>query len=544
MIFALCTLLAAISVYLVWWLVRPYVQTHALDIIPGPSPKSLLSGSMSEFSHRQGSRFWTHATETYGDVFKIFVYQRRRLLIVSDPKALHSVLIGDQEFFAKRLAPLDITLLLLGPGLVSTRGEQHRRQRKQLNPAFSVAHLRDVTHILYNVAHQVRNAIQRSVPKDDTAKIIDVNGWMTRTTLEMLGQASLGYSFDNFYEDSTDTYAKSVKMFFPVVSSAPFVGTLISTLSYYLPGWLIKALFRISPWLTHREIMRISDTMRKRSEEIIYERKLALKKGGDALLQQVGEGKDIMSISLKANMAASDSEKLTDEELVAQMSTFVLAGTDTTSNALSRILHLLSENPSAQARLRAEIAESQGGPGGNLDIPYDDIMKLPYLDAVCRETFRLYAPVEIILRHALEDFVLPLSAPIRGTDGSTLNEVFIPKDTPVFVHFQASNTSRRLWGEDAYEWKPERWLAPLPEALEDARVPGVYSNLMTFSGGLRSCIGFQFAQLEMKVVLATLLSAFSFELTDTPIVWNSSAIKYPTMGEGSQPEMLLKVKAL
>ncbi len=64
---------------------------------------------------------------------------------------------------------------------------------------------------------------------------------------------------------------------------------------------------------------------------------------------------------------------------------------DTTSNALSRILHLLSQNPDAQQKLRAELLEATNG--GKTDLGYDDLMKLPYLDAVCRETLRVFAPV-------------------------------------------------------------------------------------------------------------------------------------------------------
>ena len=68
---------------------------------------------------------------------------------------------------------------------------------------------------------------------------------------------------------------------------------------------------------------------------------------------------------------------------------------DTTSNALSRILHLLSQSPSVQEKLRAEILEAQGEAGTDSDaqLPYDDLVKLPYLDAVCRETLRMHAPV-------------------------------------------------------------------------------------------------------------------------------------------------------
>lgn len=67
---------------------------------------------------------------------------------------------------------------------------------------------------------------------------------------------------------------------------------------------------------------------------------------------------------------------------------------DTTSNALSRILHILALNPAAQNRLRAEIREACGGE----DLAYDDLVKLPYLEAVCRETLRLHAPVQFIKR--------------------------------------------------------------------------------------------------------------------------------------------------
>ena len=81
-----------------------------------------------------------------------------------------------------------------------------------------------------------------------------------------------------------------------------------------------------------------------------------------------------------------------------------------------------------------------------------------------------------------EDVVLPLSEPVRGRDGTMIYEVPIPKDTSVFVGIYSSNTRKALWGEDAYEWKPERWLSRLPDAVMDAKIPGVYSNLCaTFS---------------------------------------------------------------
>ena len=82
------------------------------------------------------------------------------------------------------------------------------------------------------------------------------------------------------------------------------------------------------------------------------------------------------------------------------------------------------------------------------------------------------------------DVTIPLQTPIRGIDGGMIHEVGVPKGTLVLPNFLACNTSKELWGDDALEWRPERWLEPLPTSLTDARIPGVYSNLYVFHGSL------------------------------------------------------------
>ena len=72
---------------------------------------------------------------------------------------------------------------------------------------------------------------------------------------------------------------------------------------------------------------------------------------------------------------------------------------------------------------------------------------------------------------------MPLSRPIAGIDGTKMSEVLVPRGTLVITGNWVSNTNKALWGDDAYEWKPERWLSEPPQALKDARVPGVYSHL-------------------------------------------------------------------
>ena len=224
----------------------------------------------------------------------------------------------------------------------------------------------------------------------------------------------------------------------PVLSRLPLLGFIVPWISHYLPESAIRMILQHYPSSNVRAMMDISNTMEQRSTEIIDGKKTALLQGDEELVQKIGEGKDIMSVlrgfasgsfwvsshhgrSVKDNMTASETEKLTKEELVAQMSyvrafsmlsawksyptssrVFILAGMDTTSNALSRILHLLAQNQAEQEKLRAEILEARDSSGSDVDIgediSYDDLVKLPYLDAVCRETLRLYAPVNIIPR--------------------------------------------------------------------------------------------------------------------------------------------------
>ena len=75
------------------------------------------------------------------------------------------------------------------------------------------------------------------------------------------------------------------------------------------------------------------------------------------------------------------------------------------------------------------------------------------------------------------DTVLRLWEPVRGIDGKVMHEIPVPKGSHIFVNMRAVNTYKAIWGEDALDWKPERWLNPLPPSVEEARIPGIYSNV-------------------------------------------------------------------
>ncbi|KAI9065218.1 cytochrome P450 [Trametes sanguinea] len=527
--------------YTLWSWFRRLFAKSPLDNIRGPPPLSWMTGNLHQMHNKQGTQFIFDLIEKYGPVVKLHGAHGRKILYVFDPRAMHSIVVKDQYSYEQPNWFIKSNLLTLGPGLLSTLGDHHRKQRRMLNPVFSINHMRHMIPMFYDVGHKLRAAIEervRTAPAE-----IDMLNWMGRTALELIGQAGLGHSFDPLKEDVTpDVYAEAIKAYVPALYElSVFRWTLPYLVRIGTPAFRRKVI----QWFPDKRLHKLQDvvdTMHRRATEIYLEKKSRLEKGDVALLHQLGEGRDIMSILLQANMQASVEDRLSEEELIGQMVTMTFAAMDTTSNMLSQILHILAQRPDAQERLRAEIREASHD---GRDIMYDELVSLPYLDAVCRETLRLHPPATFIFREAQRDMILPLSQPIQGVDGTLMSNVPVPKGTVVQVGIMGSNMNKKLWGEDAYEWKPERWLSPLPETVTEAHIPGVYSNLMTFIGGGRACIGFKFAQLEMKVVLALLLSNFKFELSDKPIVWNISGIRFPTVGvDGKRPELPLKVSLL
>ncbi|KAI0761469.1 cytochrome P450 [Trametes elegans] len=534
-------LASTIALFVAWKLLRSLLAKSSVDNVPGPKSDSHLTGNIKNIFGPDRWAYEKALVQQYGRIFKIHGMFNADWLYTYDPRALHSIFVKDQDVFEENDGLLATFMTTLGPGLLATVGQQHRRQRKMLNPLFSAKHLREMTPIFNDIIQRLQDAITSRV-KQGTPEI-DVLGWMGRTALELIGQGGLGHSFDPLTEDVADEFADSVKAYFPVMQQLEVLRLLLPRVMNIGPASFRRQVLELIPHAPLQRAIQISDALYGQSLKIINSKKSALEKGDEELKQQVGEGKDIMSVLLRANMTASEEDRLPDEEVVAQVSTLVLAAMDTTSNALARILHLLSEHPDVQQKLREEIIQARDDGTGRLrDLDYDEVMELPFLDAVCRETLRRYPPVGLLIREVRKDAMLPLSAPIRGVDGQLMHSIPVTKGMRVLIDIIASNCNPELWGEDADEWKPERWLKPLAPALEEAHIPGVYSHLMTFIGGARACIGFKFSQLEMKVVLASLLPVFKFEPTEKTIHWNPAGVIYPSVGKHSRkPEMPLKV---
>ncbi|TCD65651.1 cytochrome P450-dit2 [Steccherinum ochraceum] len=507
-----------------------FLRRTPLQNIPGPEPVSWWKGNLGYLYDRHGWSFLDRL-DTYSGVARVDGLFGAKLLYVFDPAALQHIVTKEQTSFDPAAWFTESLKMTFGPGLLSAYGEQHRKQRKMLNPVFSIAHMRDMTPIFYEIAHKLRDAISAEI--EDGARELNILDWMGRTALELIGQGGLGYSFDSLTKDAINPFGDAIKSFVPAIFTTfgylRFLTPYVAFIQYIS---FRRVLLDRVPWAGFQNFLKIVDKLNYMSTSVYEGKRTALAAGDAAVTEQVGRGKDIMSILLKANMSASQDDQLGEADLIGQMVTLLFAATDTTSGALSQILQLLAEHQDVQDKLRDEIRAAKQGDF----IGYDDLHTLPFMDAICRETLRLYPPVSFVYRQANQTTSLPLSQPIRGNDGSMLNEITVPKGTMTVVGVRSCNRNKALWGEDALEWKPERWLSSLPDAVINARIPGVYANLMTFFGGSRSCIGFKFSQLEMKIVLSVLIDSFNFHIPEdkgAKIVWNLAGVKFPTVGKDS-----------
>ncbi|KAH9948647.1 cytochrome P450 monooxygenase [Amylocystis lapponica] len=517
--FASALLVCAVT-WLVWTLVRR-TRSNSLSNIPGPPPASFWTGHIPALFSRHGWEFNKKLAQEYGPVVKLGGMFGSTFLYVYDAKALHSIMLQDQLSYQEQSEFIALNTLIFGQGVLSTEDR-----------------MRSILPIFYDVVGKLRDAIRVRVERDGPHEI-DMLKWMGRAALELIGQGGLGYSFDPFTRDSQDPYAVALKAYIPALMD---LGVLRTSLPYVYklgPASIRRRILDLIPHKGLQKLKTIVDTMDGTANAIYRAKKTAFERGDEAVMRQVGEGRDIMSVLMEANMEAAEEDRLPESELVAQMSTLLFAGTDTTSSTLARILQLLALHPDVQIRLRREIMTARAA---DEDLSYDKLMQLPLLDAVCRESLRMYPMISLMSREAVKDVILPLSEPIRGLNGDLISEVAVPCGTTVILGTLGWNRDKAVWGDDASEWKPERWLSPLPSAVSEARVPSVYSHTITFLGGQRSCIGVKFAELEMtKVVLAGLPPSFVFGV-EKPIYWNMAGIRYSTSSKESElPELPLQV---
>nr|BAK09506.1 cytochrome P450 [Postia placenta] len=572
-----------------WALVKRLTATKARAIdIAGPETDHWLKGNYHRI-FQDGLEYNLQLTEKYGGAVRIHALLGEEQLYVSDPRALHHIVVKEQDVYEETDMFIMGNKLIFGEGLISTLGEQHRKQRKMLNPVFSLANMRDLLPTIQPIADQLCDLLVSKITAGEQE--IDIVPWTSRGALEYICQAALGYTFDALNPEKTSEYAEALRRFSPtalrLILIRPFV-------PFFVRNFSLQWRNRIMDWVPIKplkEFRRIVEVMHRTCKGIYADKKSAIEgtlvDGSLKLNEPQGatgfrsRGRDIISILLRANRSSNVRDMLTESELLGQMNTIIFAGFETTAIATSRLLYLLASRPDAQARLRREVRAAKMAHVGDsarwqdVNLSYDVLMGLPYLDALVRETLRVYPPTSLLSRTTRKSTVLPLEFPVRSASGQEVTSIPLPENTTVIISILAANHNKEIWGEDASDWRPERWLTSTGERVrlsdgenppdgyvvverseEEDKVPGnrngikypgVYASMMTFLGGGRACIGFKFAEMEMKQVLTTLLSTLHFSLpAEKEIYWKMNGLQVPVVrppaGDGQTPQVPLKIR--
>lgn len=233
-------------------------------------------------------------------------------------------------------------------------------------------------------------------------------------------------------------------------------------------------------------------------------------------------------IIVRSNISSDPSQRLSVEEILCQISTFIGAGHETTASALTWTFYALARDPGLQARLRRELHSiplpTSTNPvttptSSESPLPFPDdttihhILSNTLLDNIIRESLRLYTPVSSTMRVASHDDVIPLSPHnlVRDKNGEWKNGITIRKGDIITVPISEINRCEDLWGERGREFWVGRWECDEGGMVGGKRVkgivPGLWGGLMTFLNGnpingLRACIGYRFALNECVVFLS------------------------------------------
>ncbi|KIM28249.1 hypothetical protein M408DRAFT_329595 [Serendipita vermifera MAFF 305830] len=514
-LWTLALLVAVPIIKLVSILVKPYFSN--LRDLPGPPGGSWVTGHISELNRSETDRAECHLNwlKEYGHVFVYKSLLNSDRLTTVDTKALNHILASPMVYY--KPSHLRLTLgQLIGEGLIFAEGAAHKRQRRVMNPTFSLGNIRQMTAIFMTKALELRDSISHHIATQGEDPL-DAIPYVSRCTLDIVGLAGFNYDFNTVKDGVT---SRGTSMGESTDELARAFSQSYRTDAGYATIQLLMAWIPPLRWVMFDKVTVASDqaqkTMRRIGKRLVREKKRALgfsvdeekddAKSHGTVFAREETKKDLLSLMIVANMSpdVAPEQKMTEVEVMHQIPTFMVAGHETTATALTWSLFLLATHKSIQSKLRRELATL------GTDMPtMDELNSLPYFEAVLKESLRLYPSFENTLRIAQADDVIPLEKPFTDRKGRLQDRIRLKKGDGVFIPILVMNRLESIWGPDAAEFNPERW-KDLPG--EASTVPSVWGNQFTFLGGPRSCIGFRFAVMEMKAILYTLIRSFELEL--------------------------------
>jgi cytochrome P450 len=422
---------------------------------PGPSLHPLQS--VIRELRRDPLGLYLRTQREYGDVVRLRLFGPVYLYLVSHPDGVKHVLLSNYRNYPKGFIS-DVLKPGLGEGLLTSEGELWFRQRRLMQPAF---HRERLVALVPMMTDAIEKLIERWKPWACSGQPFNVATEMSRLTLGIVSHALFGLDVSG--EAS-------------IVGQALDITNAHATYRYYHP-------FAAPPWVPTRRNRRAVQALRML--DAIVHQIIAKRRG---MGEEQGDLLDML-------FAARDEETgvgMNDKQIRDEVMTILLAGHDTSANALAWTWYLLAQHPEIEQKLHTEVIDVLGG-----RMPmYEDLPKLPYTRMVLDESLRLYPPAWATARQAKTD--------------DEIGGYHIPARAPVTISQYITHRHPAFW-DDPETFDPERFS---PE--RSAKRPKF--AYFPFSGGPRQCIGNNFALLETQLILAAVVQRYHMQLVpDHPI---------------------------
>uniref|UniRef100_A0A1B6FE27 Cytochrome P450 n=1 Tax=Cuerna arida TaxID=1464854 RepID=A0A1B6FE27_9HEMI len=391
-----------------------------------------------------------------------FTFWKKDILI-NDPDIIRQVLVKDHEVFQDRGLYYNKQKDPLSAHLFALAGEEWKNLRNKLTPTFSSGKIKGMFPILVNCTDEMINTVRKLNLESSS---VDCQNLFYCFGLSLISNTAFGLESDAM-TNKDSTFVKMAKKLL-----APTIDRMI-TMILTLNGEIAKKFnTRVVPTDVSKFFMGlVKDTIKFREENDVNR---------NDYLQ--------LLIELKNDATAQDSNLIfSDNELAAESFVFILAGSDTTSSAVSFCLYELAMNPKVQERLQMEVDSIQ-------EITYESINSLEYLSMVVDESLRKHPPLGFLNRLCSRDYQVP--------DTDTI----IEKGTQVFISVQGIHNDPELFPD------PERFI---PERFSKKNKGNIKQySYMPFGEGPRFCIGMRFAKMSVKAALAVLLR--HYQVLPTP----------------------------
>ena len=399
---------------------------------------------------RNPVRVLTKYIALHGNTFRFYFGGVKEAIVTVDPVVIQHVLKTNSENYHKSEIQKTRMGHFLGKGLLTTEGEPWKTQRRLIQTGFERKQLEVLSSIM-------QDSLADSLEDfDQQARVgpVDIYPLMMKITFAMVGKSLFG--------------ARLKEEDIELISEA------ISTVQEFMVRQTIQPY--LNPWFAVSGELRKHEEMRARAFGVLMDYIQRRRKEAP--------GHDLLQILMDARY--NDGEGMSDDLVLSESMQLLVAGHETSSNALSWLLYLLSSRPDCIEKVRQEFDSLLG----ERSMSYTDVPKFAFTTQIINEALRLYPPFWMVDRMALAD--------------DRAGDLDIPKGSTVVVFVYGVHHSPQYW-EHPESFDPERFA----KAKEKLHTP--FSHL-PFGAGPRGCIGGNYAMLQMLMILSVLLRRYDFTL--------------------------------